>query len=48
MALVASHFRNNTLSSLPAEIGVLSHLGTFDLHSNQVAIIIYLSLVEIW
>lgn len=30
-------FRNNALSTLPAEIGALSRLGTLDLHSNQVA-----------
>lgn len=30
-------FRNNVLVSLPAEIGGLNQLGTFDLHSNQVA-----------
>lgn len=30
-------YRNNVLVSLPAEIGGLNQLGTFDLHSNQVA-----------
>ncbi|KAL6338132.1 hypothetical protein AAG906_012827 [Vitis piasezkii] len=33
--VVASSFKNNVLSLLPAEIGALSLLGTLDLHSNQ-------------
>lgn len=37
LALLTSNFRNNALSTLPAEMGALSHLGTLDLHSNQVA-----------
>lgn len=36
-----SIFRNNALPTLPAEIGALSHLGTLDLHSNQVAKSLY-------
>lgn len=36
LVVIVSSFRNNVLSSLPAEIGALSLLGTLDLHSNQV------------
>ena len=36
LVVTASSFRNNVLSSLPAEIGALALLGTLDLHSNQV------------
>ena len=36
LVVVASSFKNNVLSLLPAEIGALSLLGTLDLHSNQV------------
>ncbi|KAL6313124.1 hypothetical protein AAG906_021655 [Vitis piasezkii] len=35
LVVVASSFKNNVLSLLPAEIGALSLLGTLDLHSNQ-------------
>lgn len=37
LAFVASNFRYNSLSNLPAEIGTLSKLGTFDLQTNQVS-----------
>ena len=36
LVVVASSFKNNVLSLLPAEIRALSLLGTLDLHSNQV------------
>ncbi|XP_052118869.1 plant intracellular Ras-group-related LRR protein 6-like [Arachis duranensis] len=35
--LFGTLFSNNNLSTVPMEIGALSHLGTLDLHSNQVA-----------
>lgn len=41
---MASNFRNNSLSSLPTEIGVLSRLGNLDLHSNQVTFL-YVKLI---
>lgn len=44
LAFVASNFRNNSLSSLPTEIGVLSRLGNLDLHSNQVTFL-YVKLI---
>lgn len=38
---ISLNCRTNLLSSLPAEIGALSRLGTLDLHSNQVNKITY-------